>query len=105
MKILVLSSLLVQLAAQSHGAKKDADKFPGVWDLVSIHVQSSEGSVSEYWGKHAVGRITYDTKGRMSALLMPSDRNQSDGKKIPADIQAMAAGYYGTYTVDERDRL
>lgn len=32
---------------------------------------------------------------------MPSDRNQSDGRKIPADLQASAASYYGTYIVDE----
>ena len=100
MKILVLIFLCVQLVAQSPNSNSDASKFPGVWDLVSIDVRWPDGRVEQYWGKNPVGRITYDTKGRMSALLMTADRNQSDGKKIQADIQSMAAGYYGSYTVD-----
>jgi hypothetical protein len=36
----------------------------------------------------------------MAALLMDARRNQADGRAVAPEVQASAAAYYGTYTVD-----
>jgi hypothetical protein len=36
----------------------------------------------------------------MAAQLMDARRNAADGREVPAEVQAHAASYYGTYSVD-----
>ena len=72
----------------------------GVWELVSVTTRWPDGRVSKPWGAAPVGRITYGADGRMAALLMDARRNQADGRDVPAEVQASAAAYYGTYEVD-----
>ena len=105
MKFLLIAALLAKLTAQSPDAKNDTSRFPGVWDLVSIHIRWPDGRVTQDWGVHPVGRIIYDQQGRVSALLMHADRNQSDGRQVPTEVAALFAGYYGTYSVDESRRV
>ena len=47
MKFLLIAALLAKLAAQSPDAKNDTSRFPGVWDLVSIHIRWPDGRVTQ----------------------------------------------------------
>jgi hypothetical protein len=81
------------------------EPFVGAWDLVSISTEWPDGRVTKVWGDHPVGRLTYGADGRMSALLMDGRRNQADGRDVPPEFQASAAGYFGTFTVDSNRRV
>ncbi|MBI3471134.1 MAG: lipocalin-like domain-containing protein, partial [Candidatus Solibacter usitatus] len=52
--------------------------------------------VSYPFGAQALGRISYDAGGRMSAQLMRPDRANS-----PLEAYQGYAAYFGTYDVDE----
>ena len=44
------------------------DSLHGTWDLVSFSARLPDGSVTEPWGAHPVGRITYDSDGNVSCV-------------------------------------
>jgi len=67
---------------------------------VSVTTRWPDGRVTQPWGAAPVGRITYGADGRMATLLLiDARRNQADGRAVPAEVQASAAAYYGTYGV------
>jgi hypothetical protein len=72
----------------------------GAWELVSVATRWPDGRTTEPWGAAPVGRLTYGSDGRMTALLMDARRNQADGRAVPPELQPSAAAYYGTYAVD-----
>ena len=72
----------------------------GTWELVSLWWRFPDGQTTEPWGAHPVGRITYDARGNVTALLMHEARNEADGRGSPADIQDDFSAYFGCYTVD-----
>jgi hypothetical protein len=76
----------------------------GTWELVSFWWRLPSGEVTQPWGAHPAGRITYDADGYVTALLMHELRNEADGHCSSADLQADFSAYFGTYTVDT-DRL
>jgi len=55
-------------------------------------------------GDNPIGRISYDSAGRMWAMLLPPGREPITNSSTPEDYQAAMRGlvtYYGTYEVDE----
>jgi hypothetical protein len=80
-------------------------RFVGTWELRGMKVRTEHGEESPVWGKNPVGRLVYDSHGQMFALLMPAARNQANGQRIPEALQREAAGYYGTYSIDEARRV
>ena len=76
------------------------DSLHGTWDLVSFSARLPDGSVTEPWGAHPVGRITYDSDGNVTALVMHELRNEADGRSSPPDTQAEFSAYFGSYKVD-----
>ena len=77
-----------------------ASPIIGTWDLVAVSTRWANGKITEPWGRRPIGRMTYGSDGRMSALLMDARRNQANGRAVPADMLASAASYYGTYSID-----
>ena len=88
------------------------DRFIGVWKLVSCERKLKDGRIEYPYGEKAVGRITYDKAGRMSAQLMRPGRHS----RVPSGIHLIAGGadcdemrdvlngfiaYFGTFDVDE----
>ncbi|MBY0506663.1 MAG: lipocalin-like domain-containing protein [Bryobacteraceae bacterium] len=101
-------SLLAALAAPPV-----RDQLLGVWNLVSYARRGANGKVDYPYSERPVGRITYDSAGRMSAQLMRPGRRSTlasgvsfaTGRAADAEIREAVAGfiaYYGTFTVDER---
>jgi hypothetical protein len=91
-------------------------KFVGVWKLVSCEAKDkSTGEVRYQYGVNPVGRITYDTAGRMSAHLMRPGRRAVGGSSSRGsaavvreasadDMRDMLTGfnaYFGTFDIDE----
>ena len=102
-------------------AKKSAirDKFAGVWKLVRCESKEKITAEVRYpFGTNPVGRITYDTAGRMSALLMRPGRRAVGGspargsaavirEATPDDMREILTGfiaYFGTFDINEPSR-
>ncbi len=86
-------------------------KFVGVWALLSAVTTGADGKVSNRYGVKPSGRITYDSSGRMSAILMGAgrkkvgsldlrDATESESKAV---LQSFAA-YYGRFDVNEANK-
>lgn len=88
-------------------AEDVAARFAGSWKLVSYERRTPTGEVSYPYGKDAVGWISYDGQGHMSAQIMKRDRDRFDAdtplggtpnEKVKAFEEYIA--YCGTYTVN-----
>lgn len=117
-KLLLFGLATALLAAQAPEApkkfarRKMTDQFVGAWKLVSYERRGPDGAVSYPMGESAVGRLTYDGMGRMSAQLMRVDRPKSTAENPrEGQLEQKAAAYdgytayYGTYTVDEKNKV
>ena len=85
------------------------EKLLGAWRLISWEEHGAGGKVTYPVGADAVGQISYDAAGRMSAqLVRPNqDRFASEDWRAATTAEKAAAwanyfGYFGTYTVDEK---
>jgi hypothetical protein len=88
------------------------DRFIGVWKLLSCERRFADGKVDYPYGEKPVGRLTYDSAGRMSALLMrpgrlstvPPGGNLITSKASAEEIREAVTGfnaYFGTFEIDE----
>jgi len=116
-KAVAMLSLAQVASAQKQSAIQS--KFVGVWTLASCESKDkTNGKIQYPYGAKPVGRITYDTAGRMSAQLMnpgrravggPSSRSTAEAlRDMSADeMRAVLTGfasYFGTFDVDESSR-
>jgi len=111
-QICLAGGLAATLRGQKLKPKPDPNqRFRGVWTLAAYEQRKADGAVTYPMGANAIGRITYDEAGRMSAQLMRRDRplfasrNRQQG--TPEEIRAAYygyVGYFGSYTVNEQDQ-
>ena len=85
------------------------EQFIGTWKLVSSEFRLSADKAVYPLGRDAVGMLTYDTSGHMSAQLMRLDRPAfASGDQVggtPEEIKSAFEGfvaYFGTYEVNEQ---
>lgn len=88
------------------------DRFLGTWRLVSFDATQADGTKTQPYGDAPEGRIQYEKSGRMSAMLMQSDR-----KKVSTPLPQNATvdelreltrsitSYYGDFEVDEAKQI
>jgi len=116
----VISALsLAPFTRASASTAAERKKFIGVWKLVSGESRDEvTGEVRYPWGRHPVGRLSYDEAGRVFAQLMNPGRrsvggivNQGAAAAIATasadDMREMLTGfnaYFGTFEVDEPNR-
>ena len=79
----------------------------GTYRLVSFETRYEKGDIQYPFGKDAVGQLSYDSAGNMSAFVMQPDRPKfTSGDRLQGtDAEVRAAfegfvGYFGTYTVN-----
>lgn len=96
-------------AARSRGnlPGDDAKRFIGTWRLVSIAGASVVSMANR--GQNPVGIMHYDGNGHMAVQIMPgrSRRKYADALPTPEEARDALLGYtayFGTYTVDEKNR-
>ena len=87
------------------------EHFIATWELVSFTVTSQSGEVTFPMGRDAVGQMTYEASGRMSAHLSKAglQKFSSDTTQAATPDETVIAwkayvGYWGTYTVDPEKR-
>lgn len=69
-----LLSALISVPAR---AMTEADKFVGVWRLLSVEYRTDDGAIVESpFGADAEGTIMYDSLGNMSAQIARKNRPQ-----------------------------
>lgn len=88
-----------------------AERFIGTWSLDAFEVQLADGTTVHAMGQGALGRLSYDADGRMSAMLSRADRTPLSVPRLeaygraPADEKVLAfdsfMAYAGRYTVEE----
>jgi hypothetical protein len=85
----------------------DRQQLLGAWRLVSCE-ETSDGGVTYPFGSSAIGQISYDVSGRMSAQLARANQvpfSSEDLRESTSQERTMAwenyFGYFGSYTVDE----
>ncbi len=81
-------------------------KLLGTWRLISYESRISGKETAYPFGEDAVGQLTYDSTGRMSAQLMKSQRPRSlsVNLSIGSEEEITAVGYltyFGTFEVEE----
>ena len=75
MKKLINGIFLLVLFSAPAFAMTEADKFVGVWRLVSIEYRSDDGAIVESpFGAEPQGTIMYDSLGNMAAQIASKDR-------------------------------
>ncbi len=112
MKKLMRAGLLWVLFAAPSFAMTEADKFVGVWRLLSIEYRTDDGAIVESpYGSEPDGTIMYDSLGNMAAQIGKKDRTRfssADRMAGSADEKKAAfesyVAYFGRYRVDERER-
>jgi len=77
----------------------------GAWELVNFSKRWTDGRVTDPWGRQPAGRITYDSDGHVTALVMHEQRNEASGRASPPEVQADFSAYFGTYTIDTAQRI
>jgi hypothetical protein len=71
-------------------------KILGTWALVSVEAVNPDGSRSQPFGPHPVGRAVFDSRGNFILLNMAAAFTGGQGPE--------SQGVFGTYTVDEAAR-
>lgn len=93
--------------------RSDRNSLVGVWQLVGFDQMESDGSPSHPYGDMPVGRLTFDSAGRMSVFVMKPGRVASVNSTaaIPRasydDLRQIADGflaYYGEFQVDDGEK-
>ncbi len=108
---LISAVLLFALISLPARAMTEANKFVGVWRLLSVEYRSDDGAIVESpFGADAEGTIMYDSLGNMSAQIARKDRPRfsSAGRSAATAEENKAAfesyvAYFGRYRVDERE--
>jgi Lipocalin-like domain len=112
MKKLFRAILLFAFLSAPAFAMTEADKFVGVWRLLSIEYRTDDGAVVESpYGADPEGTIMYDSLGNMAAQIGKKDRprfSSADRMTGTAEEKKSAfesyIAYFGRYRVDERER-
>lgn len=80
----------------------------GSWRLLSWNIRDADGTLSYPLGEEAIGQLSYDASGRMSAQLVRPRQTQfaaNDWRQASSEEKARAwsnyFGYFGTYGIDE----
>jgi len=85
-------ALVLPLAAPAQAVPK----FAGTWRLVSYESRDSAGKVEYPWGRDAIGRLSYDARNNMSAMLMKPGRplfaSQDLRRGTDAEVRAAYLG-------------
>jgi hypothetical protein len=92
-------------AAQTNNVSQ---RLMGSWRLLRWEIREAGGAISYPLGEDAVGQLTYNTEGRMSAQLMRRGQSgfaSKDWRQATTSEKAQAwsdyFGYFGTYTIIE----
>ena len=110
LRVSLTSGLLTALSFLAQGAfaqefvpNETADRFIGMWRLVSW--VDSQGQQIPNRGPSPTGFIVYDASGNMSVQIMPDrSRPQYVGAPTPDEAKAILTGYvayFGRWTIDE----
>jgi len=93
----------------SRGDADTRQRLLGSWRLVSWQEYDAAGAMNYPLGPDAVGQLSYDEVGRMSAQLMRRDQPRfanEDWREAKPEEMAAAwrgyFGYFGTYSIDEK---
>ncbi|MBN8732896.1 MAG: lipocalin-like domain-containing protein [Acidobacteria bacterium] len=97
---------------QAPPAASVRDRFIGTWRLASFDSTLSDGTKTKPYGDAPEGRIQYEKSGRMSAMLMRTDRKNISAASLEAaplealrDATTGFTAYYGTFDIDESKKI
>lgn len=108
MRSFIQTVLLSLVAAVTMPQVFAGDGIVGTWNLVSITTETAEtGEVTQPYGEHPRGRLTYTPGGHMMATLTSEGRKQIGANRFTGSVEDQAEayktmiGYAGTYTLTD----
>ena len=80
------------------------DAIVGSWSYVLVHDHYVDGDIDSDWGPGMRGNLIFDNDGRFSEIIIGEARRElrSSDPRIPDALLAVA---FGTYTVNEAERI
>jgi len=97
---------------QAPPAASVRDRFLGTWRLSSFDATLAGGTTTKPYGDAPEGRIQYEKSGRMSAMLMRTDRKKISAASLETapleelrDATSGFTAYYGTFDIDESKKI
>jgi hypothetical protein len=107
MRLFVLFMITVLFFFSGIASSESQVSLSGTYRLISFETRYENGDIEYPFGKKAVGQISYDTAGNMSAIVMKSDcptfisgeRLKGTDAEVRATFEGFI-GYFGTFTVD-----
>jgi lipocalin-like protein len=109
--VALMGLTLPTLAGRAATAEPAAKQFVGTWTLVSIRYVHPDGTAIEPFGPNARGMLVFDGT-RFSTEVVAADlpKFASNNRMVgtPQEYAAIAHGvvaYFGTYTVNDADRI
>ena len=103
--------LLLPLASRTATTQPVNDQFVGTWSLVSIRYVRPDGTAIEPFGPNAKGMLVFDGTRfatQVTAANLPKFASNNRMVGTPQEYEAISHGvvaYFGTYTVNETDRI
>ena len=108
--VIVLSAAMVSGAASQQKSLKD--QLIGTWTLASWEQTYPDGRKDQAFSSTPKGIHTFSPDGRFAVVFLRPDlpklASSDRVKPTPEEAMAVAKGaiaYYGTYTVDEADKI
>lgn len=106
--LVLLAALAFRAQAPETGTL--ATRLVGSWRLISAEGRSTDGKVTLDYGPKPLGRLIFDTGGRMSIhLVNPTRRRFVSGDFLRPTLDELKEafdgyfGYFGTYAVEENE--
>jgi hypothetical protein len=88
------------------------DQLVGTWTLVSWEQVGPDGSKLQRFGANPKGISVFDANGRLFVMFarpdLPKIASNSPSTPTPEEAKALVGGsigYFGTYTVNEADKI
>jgi hypothetical protein len=86
------------------------ERFVGTWALVATEWRRADGRHANPFGDGAIGILTYDEAGHVSAQIMRADRPSPAVTHAGIDTAAATAvpgyiAYFGTFDIDRAARV
>ena len=96
-----LALLAVNAVAQQKTLK---ETIVGTWSVASVSDHYEDGKKINPWGAGMSGNLTFDNSGHFSQILI-GEQQPAMKSNDPRRADALAIAYFGSYTVNEADKV
>jgi hypothetical protein len=96
----------IAVATDRAGARQKSltETIIGTWSVTAVSDQYEDGKKSNAWGDGMKGNLIFDRNGRFSHILI-GEKQPNVEADDPRRPDALVVAYFGSYTVNEKDKV